>query len=239
MIWARLDSAAFASSAAGNTGFHFDLGDVPTWLLAAFALGALIAAGLAYNAQHTALTDQRSATAELARQATALADQAELQRNALADQQAVNALQARALEKELSALTRRQAEQIDVEHETYDGTQVDSLTSPSGVFWLVKLRNDSPRPVRNIACRLPAEYEDAAVKAAWFEPIPTGPSFGLIDDEVIPLLASGETWGFVVAIPLETSLHAPGPTVRFTDDAGLHWQVTADKSIVSIDERDW
>ena len=93
--------------------------------------------------------------------------------------------------------------------------------------------------MRRIACQLPAEYEQADFKAAEFVPIVEETDFVLFDEKVIHLLASGETWGFVVAIPLETSQKAPWPTVRFTDDAGLRWQVTDDKSIASADERDW
>jgi hypothetical protein len=246
MIWPHPIAAMASSAADGSSGFHWALGDVATGLLAVFALGALIAAWLAYRKQSSSddhlaeqVKTQGDALAEQRKATKALADQAEAQRQALEDQQAVNALQIRLLERTLGALTRQQAEQIDVEHELYGDTGVEGLISPSGIYWLVKLRNDSPRPVRSIARRLPAEYEEAVVKGAWFDDSAPDPGFGLVDNEVIPLLASGETWGFVVAIPLETPDRSPGPTVRFTDDAGVRWQVTDDKSITPAEDGDW
>lgn len=68
-----------------KSSFHVALGDLATWLLAVFALGALTAAGLAY-------LEQRKA-------GIALADQVE-------DQQKANALQAKVLERTLGALAR-------------------------------------------------------------------------------------------------------------------------------------
>lgn len=216
---------AVAHAAAHSSSFHFDLGDLPTWATALIALCALIAAIAAYRKQ-SASDDN-------------LAEQVRLQGEALKDQQRANALQARITERELRAESRRQAEQIDVEHAMYAAARVDDLISPCGMFWLVQLSNRSPRPVRGIACQLPAEYEEAVVKAAWFDPAEPEPGFGLVDNKVIPLIASEDSWGFVVAIPPETPQRVPGPLVRFTDDAGLHWQVTDDKSIAPVDERDW
>src|SRR5262245_15228812 len=97
-------------------------GDMPTWLLAVIALGALIAAILAYlkqadagsklqadagskladqvDLQRQALADQQTANAKLTKQV-------DLQRAALADQPAANAAQARVLEAELAELRQR------------------------------------------------------------------------------------------------------------------------------------
>lgn len=224
MIWPHLGMGV-ARHADHSSGVHVDLGDLPTWLLAVFAFLALLAAVAAYRKQSS--SDDH------------LAEQVRLQGKALKDQQAVNALQAKVLERTLGALTRQQAEQIDVEYEWRDAMQADGLASPSGTYWLVRLRNDSPRPVRCIACQLPAEYEQADFKAAEFVPITEETDFGLVDEKVIHVLASRETWGFVVAIPLETPQKSPWPTVRFTDDAGQRWQVTDDKSIAPADDGDW
>jgi hypothetical protein len=105
--------------------FHLDFGDLPTWLLAVFALFALVAAVCAYfdlskagrdlakqvKTHGEALADQRQATA-------ALAAQANTQRRAFEMQQEANSLQARVVELELRAVVRQQAEQIRFELET-------------------------------------------------------------------------------------------------------------------------
>jgi hypothetical protein len=62
--------ATQAANSSSNS--RVDLGDLPTWLLAVFALGALVAAGFAYFEQRKA---GRELASQVATQATALADQ--------------------------------------------------------------------------------------------------------------------------------------------------------------------
>jgi len=79
--WAVV-AAALASRTAGHASSHPQWGDVPTWLLAIFALGALTAAWLAYRKQADA--------------ASKLSDQVDLQRKQLKDQQKANRRQVHA-----------------------------------------------------------------------------------------------------------------------------------------------
>lgn len=54
----------------------------------------------------------------------------------------------------------------------------------------------------------------------------------------MPVLRSfhkaGFVWGFTLARYPEIV-----PTARFTDDAGLHWQINADLHLEKLAERDW
>lgn len=230
-------------SRPAESSFHVQLGDLATWLLAVLALGALIAAGLAYNAQRTALADQRRATAELARQATALADQAELQRKALADQQTVNALQARVLERNLDALVRQQAEQIRYDQDTY-GAKADGANSANRVI----AANESARPIRNVVCRLREDQLGEHCTVTWAGRIVRIPRDGRsppielsadkVQGERVSLIRRGETWGFVFPIDAVDGQEIPA-LLRFTDDAGLHWQVNNDLHLEQLGSRDW
>ena len=101
LLWPSVTSWPASSSV------HVNLGDLPTWLLAVVAVGALVAAIAAYRKQSS--SDDH------------LAEQVRLQGEALEDQQAVNVLQGKMLERTLGALTRQQAEQIDVEHIWHEG----------------------------------------------------------------------------------------------------------------------
>ena len=81
-------------------------GDFPTWVLAAIALAALIAAVLAYFKQADA--------------AKKLAEQVDLQRDQLKDQRKVNAKQIEALDAQIREMQKRT---IAVERQ-----QADALT---------------------------------------------------------------------------------------------------------------
>ena len=163
--WAVRSTAVIASllwpgviSRPAETRFHVALGDLPTWLLAMLAFGALLAAILAYRKQSSsddhlaeqvktqaeALADQRGAT-------RALADLARLQGEALADQQRVNALQAKIIEGELRAVSRQQAEKVNIDHDKYAG-QISGLPV-APLYQRVTVMNESSHPIREVACR--------------------------------------------------------------------------------------
>lgn len=116
-----------------KTVFHWQLGDVATWLLTVFALGALIAAWLAYR-------EQGKAGETLAAQ--------------VKDQREANALQGKLLERALRSLTHQQAEQVSVVYDKWAGMKMPVVISPNGIYHRVKVTKDSGRPIRDLACRL-------------------------------------------------------------------------------------
>jgi hypothetical protein len=220
LLWTGVLSRAEPSS------FRWQLGDVATWVLAVLALLAFIAAWLAYQ-------EQRKAGKELARQATALAAQVEQQRQALDGQQTVNTLQARVLEQQLSVLVRQQAELIGLTHGTYSG---EPTGLKSAKYHRADVTNESGRPVRNVIAMLQTQQGGDLYPARNVGQIVERMMFKPAHDGKFRLLRRYETWAFI--FPVESDSQAI-LTLRFTDDAGLHWQLDNDLHLAQLDSRDW
>ena len=90
--------------------------------------------------------------------------------------------------------------------------------------------------MREIACKLPAEYGETAVKTAWFDLAALDRGFALTDNKLDSVLLSGSTSGFVIAIPAEIP---PMPGRSSGSRMTPTCQVTDDKSIMPVDEREW
>lgn len=267
MIWPHL--AAAVLDASGSTGFHWDLGDLATWALAVLALGALIAAILAYRKQSSSddhlaeqVRTQSEALAEQRKATRALADQAEAQRKALEDQQAANAKQAEALDAQLAelsqraaAVARQQADAVTIKPGDWRGSVPGVRTRNGPAVHKAVVTNGWYRPVRDIACCVQTEQNGPlhpACLVARRVPVPPSP-FGQasptatsldgytlddrVEDSKIRLLKAGETAEFVFVYDVAT--HQGILTLRFTDDAGLCWQVDNDLHLQQLDTRDW
>lgn len=65
---------------------------------------------------------------------------------------------------------------------------------------------------------------------------PRGHRPGRAHDDKIRLLRRYETWAFVFPVKSDSQAIL---TLRFTDDAGLHWQVDDDLHLEQRAERDW
>lgn len=233
-----------ASHAADrSSGFHVDLGDLATWLLAVFALGALIAAGLAYRKQSA--SDSH------------LAEQVRLQGKALKDQQAANAKQAEVLEAqraELSqraeAIARQPADAVLIEP-GFCYTKVPGVRVEHGSpLHNATVTNNWYRPIRNVACRVQTQQDGplhCASAVAVCEPPrgftaaashSDGPRLGaLVEGGTVRMIKGGEEGEFVFAF--ESKDHQAILALRFTDDAGLHWQIDNDLHLEQLDSRDW
>jgi hypothetical protein len=212
-------------------------GDVPTWALAAIALLALIAAVAAYFKQADA--------------ASKLAEQVDLQRDQLRDQQKANSKQAEVLEVQLreirqraEAVERQQADAITAGPESWGGT-VPGVEVPAGRdMYAAVVGNESRRPIRNVACRIEiAPTGDALHPAALVGLVnekPSRPRDALLEkaeDTRVRLLRAGSKAAFVFVYDIARH---PGAkiTARFTDDAGLHWQIDHDLHLQKLDNRD-
>jgi len=231
-----------AVRAAGQAGPSVQWGDVPTWVLAVIALAALIAAVAAYRKQ-----------ADAARQ---LAEQVGLQQTALADQQEANRKQAEVLDAQLREITQRmeaaerqQASAITLASSGWAGS-VPGIRSEGGPDVHMALAgNQSPRPISNVVCGIASSPLDVPRPAYMVGritkhlPMPLSPpqlaQEWLTDqrkDTRVSLLRAGETAGFV--FPDEISNHPGIMTLRFTDEAGLHWQIDHDQHLQKLDSRD-
>jgi hypothetical protein len=197
-------------------------GDVPTWLLV--GLGALGGGAALWQLQ--------------------------LQRVQLRDQQNVLARQTRIQE-------RQQADMIDVSARPTDGARATVLPEDKGEpVHMVVVRNGSARPIREVASKIEAIGADPSVRhekmADLYGELMPQQRRVLSGNEVVqaeefrlgerthtmPVLRAGRTasfvWGFTIArYPRFLSW------VRFTDDAGLHWEIDTSLHLTRLDKRDW
>ena len=168
-----------------------------------------------------------------------------LQRTQLRAQQKVIADQA-------SVLGRQQADRIDVAYRTIGGAAARVLPPESEeLVHLVAVTNGSSRPIRNVSCKIEAcpvgasvAHDRLAACVGEFVDMRLG-SDAVVDQFVrgentdhMSVLRSGQKGTFV--FPFTTD-HYPRPrfTVRFTDDAGLDWQIDHDLHLTKLDGRDW
>lgn len=211
-------------------GWHW--GDVPTWVgaLATFAaLGAAVAGALGVFSQLRHLTEQ----VELQRDALRLQIQ-----QADADRADRDLRVAQELEVQRIAL-RRQAEQIEI-------TPIEQIQEPfppfeRGIYRTLHVENNSGRPIRNVTCRERLHGEERASFGTFRSVESDG---GWIATDQTPggrldLLRRHATiyfgWG-----PSVDHVYGATYRIRFTDDAGLHWELTDDMHLRQISDRtDW
>lgn len=192
-------------------------GDVPTWVTAGVAFLALIGAALAYGTQ----------SAQLRLQRLQLADHSRVQE-------------------------REQANLVDVAGRPIDGAQAQVLPADKGEpVHMVVVANGSKRPVRDVTVKIEAIQADESIRhqkmadvwgtlqtyavgitaqAQTFVPVERS--------STMPVLRAGQTaafvWGFTAAMyPRFISW------VRFTDDAGLHWEIDQSLHLEKLAARDW
>jgi hypothetical protein len=195
-----------------------DWGDVPTWVTAGVALAALIAASRAYRTQ---------------------SEQLRLQRVQLEDQTRIQ--------------EREQANLIDVSARVIDGAQAQVLPKDESVpVHMVVVTNGSNRPVREVAVLVEAASDDMSVRhekvlaevSGTLETYALGSTaqaqaFVPVDRSgTMPVLRSGQSAGFVWSFST-AQYRRLIPWVRFTDDAGLHWEIDNSLHLEKLAERDW
>jgi hypothetical protein len=126
-----------------------------------------------------------------------------------------------------------------------DGAVAGVLPSDKGEpVHIVRVVNGSKRPVREVVCKIEAieknetiRQKKAADVVGEMVPYVLGPGAKAetfvpqVRASTMPVLRAGHTGGFVWGF---TSAQYPRllSWVRFTDDAGLHWEVTTDLHLV-------
>lgn len=110
------------------------------------------------------------------------------------------------------------------------------------------MHNGSSRPIRNVAARLEPAPGTGYVPAAAVitpkfrrvsnsdKPVQAGFDHAAAADMAV--LRAGLTCGFSFAYPAREYPEARH-VARFTDDAGLHWQIDQELHLERLDERDW
>jgi hypothetical protein len=186
--------------------------------------------------------------------------QLRLQRLQLREQQAVikadsdrsarrdELLDRQLLELEQRALMTERAQAELIEFSWRPSRPVDESQPGAGDIWMGVVKNASHRPVRDVVCRIqphPAQgYDFSAEVVGELTGVPMGltaqmPVFAhpQLGDRVA-LLRGGVAYGFKTKFPVADHQVAR-MIVRFTDDAGIHWEIDADLHLTKLGSRDW
>jgi hypothetical protein len=191
-------------------------GDVPTW--AAVLVGAV---------------GGTVALIQLRQQGNVL--KGEVERNKRRDELLDGQL--RDLQRRTLVAERQQADAITLE-------LVKTESDPP--VWVASVTNAAERPVRNVSCRLSSADGNGDLVAANFgRLVDWAPGREVLRRLVIeaepgsslPLLRAGLTYSFGFEKGPDDYPDAT-VTARFTDDAGMHWQIDHDLHLTRLDNRD-
>jgi hypothetical protein len=230
--------------------FATQLTAVATTVLAAFAIVTAVFAILAFRKQSREVSDQ-------AEMLQVQSSRFEVQERQFEDQRKINQKRDELFDKQLREseqrtmiIERQQAEMVDLEPRSTSREVPGLDPAADDRAWVADIANRSPRPIRNVAGRIEAAPgatpQEASLSGVYaeFPPSPFGdPEIArraLIDPPErpdIPLVRAGETG--TLLFPVGAGLNPDARvTARFTDDAGLHWQIDHDLHLEKLDNRD-
>jgi hypothetical protein len=227
--------------------FATQLTAVATTALAVLAIVTAWYARKAFRKQSREVSDQ-------AQMLKVQSGQLELQSQQLNDQREINALQTEDLRESLKERARlrqdaerEQADKIglrmsyipfpDYSLEYVDGFKV----SPGEQVHMAVVSNDSRRPIQHVVCkyggstaviigRLVDDSDAPGEQPDLIQPIPLSSA---------QVIRTGETYGFAFEINSHRVPIGGHGEARFTDDAGLHWQLDDDLHLEEVPNRDW
>ena len=221
-------------------------GDIPTWITAIATVGLLVGAIVTAVYAIRAFREQSKAVHD---QAAML----RLQSEQLDEQRKINMLQVEDLRESLKERTRlredaerEQADKIVLRmtfapFPNYSEEDVPPFGVPVGeMVQMALVVNESRRPIRAVACR----YGNAsAVMDGRLVDEQPGSSNRLRLLDALPesstrVIRAGETYGFAFEIKSNRAIFGHG-IARFTDDAGLHWQLDENQHLDQVPDRDW
>ena len=242
--------------------FATQLTAVATAVLAAFAIVTAWYARRAFLKQSREVSDQ-------ARMLEIQADQFAEDRKVNAEQIQVLKLQAKDLRKSLKERTRHQrtAEREQAAKIGFRMTSIpfpafsqedasEFAVAPGETVHMAIVSNESHRPIKSVVCKaanlpeteplIAPDYSYSAVMVGRlvnqrFGPEREPPNVSLIEE--IPTsrarrIRPGEAYGFVFEIKVHRHL-MDSEVARFTDDAGLNWQIDHDLHLKPLHDRDW
>lgn len=141
-------------------------------------------------------------------------------------------------------LERQQAAQIGFSWES--ANQIDETIDDP--IWMGVVWNASSRPILDVICRIEpgpgqgfdleaqgvAEIVDAGIGSNVSARVFLRPRL----DRMVPLIRAESRFGFKTSVPVNDHGVAR-MMVRFTDDAGLHWEVDPDLHLAKLKSRAW
>jgi hypothetical protein len=156
--------------------------------------------------------------------------------------------QQRDIERQTRALERQQADTVGFSSEaaglmTLVSSITDIPTETGTPLYMIVVGNSSSRPIRNVICRIKPEsnqsYDLATQRVAGPKKIT---DYSLIWTDVreadrVPLIPAMSKFVFEFPITFEGYPNAL-VKVRFTDDAGLDWEIDDNLHLTKLDPRD-
>jgi hypothetical protein len=156
------------------------------------------------------------------------------------------------LEDQTRIQEREQANLVDVSARAIDGAQAQVLPVDKGEpVHMVVVTNGSKRPVREVTVKIEATQGGMGMRQQKLADVwgvlqtyalgSTAQAQAFVPTErsgTMPVLRAGQTAAFVWG--LTTNLYPRLISwVRFTDDAGLHWEIDTSLHLGKLRERDW
>jgi hypothetical protein len=151
----------------------------------------------------------------------------------LAEQRKINTEQIKVLEFQALTFERQQAEGIGLRLSGHVMPANGESANPPRLY-VGEVTNGSRRPIRNAACRIEPEPGDSLQEAKRVGIIAEP---GMSEGTHIPFIRVGATGVFAFAVEVAEHLK-PRMTARFTDDVGLHWQISPDLELKKLGSRD-
>jgi hypothetical protein len=229
LVVAAVAGLALAAGAAIGFIWHAP-GDASTWAdVRAWVTFAVVLVGVP-----TALIQLNLQRLQLRSQQKVISDEAD--RNKRRDELLDGQL--RELEQRAQVLERQQAEAVEFSGEP--GASLPNAEDPSKTVHMAVVRNMSGRPIRDVVCRIkPNSVQDYDWEAAVVAELASSPPFrNPRQGGRALLIRAGQTFGFRFPFPVVDHPDAL-MKVRFTDDAGLHWEIDSDLRLVKLAGRDW
>jgi hypothetical protein len=141
-------------------------------------------------------------------------------------------------------LEREQVNHVNITREYSDALPEDSTVTAR--VWMAVVTNGSERPIRDVKCRIqpvPGEIFNCEPRVGELVPMASAQGGRVFRDLPsgggVNLIRIGHTCGFSFDVAADEHPMAQVMT-RFTDDAGLHWQLDQDLHLQKLDNRhDW
>jgi hypothetical protein len=165
------------------------------------------------------------------------------------------------LEQRKRVLEREQADKVGLSFSSavFESRYIEdgeaSAVDPGVTVHMAVVSNESHRSIRDVKCRWGAPLDDDTLeifgrpsyssysvvvgRLANPEPGAQREELGLLEGgDHATLIRARQRYGFVFEIPIQQILIGDGILARFTDDAGLHWQIDHDMHLKKLDNRD-
>lgn len=143
---------------------------------------------------------------------------------------------------------REQANAVDVTIDSANaGIIIKTPEDKNDRVRVVQVANNSNRPIRDLTCRMEGVKDNdestgrmpASAYGVYSQVGSQKAIFGIEKGEnKAPLVRAGAEVGFVWSFTIR-EYPLGDYWVRFTDDAGLHWEITSDLHLEKLKRRDW